>query len=348
MNYCPKISVIIPCYNSQKHISKCINSIIAQSYTDFELIIVNDCSTDNTHKIIQKYTYNDNRIIVVDHTKNKGAHAARLSGINIARGIYIAFIDSDDYVDVDYLEKLYNATEGEAIDMVCLSGHYQKFRLLQIKKQDLPSYNKHLINNLIKNPSNSELKKNFFGISQFPCYSAMKLYRKSILENIPNFDIFFNDDVLMIMYIFKKISSLKFISYYGYYYRIGGGSNLNNRYLSDFKKLFLLKKREISNWNFDSNFDPYTFILIELNNCFYEYFTRCILNGIKSNIIIDNIKCELSDELYNELNYLKTIHSLYTQEIQAILSKDYSKIYSIAKSKVTVLRKIKYFLSKII
>lgn len=101
------ISVIIPFYNDELYIQQCLTAIINQTFTDLEIILVDDGSTDHSLSIVQKYQALDNRIKVI-HEANQGQGAARNNGIRHAHGDYIAFIDADDYVTNDYLEFLYN------------------------------------------------------------------------------------------------------------------------------------------------------------------------------------------------------------------------------------------------
>lgn len=101
------ISIIVPVYNTETFIPKCIESILAQSYSDFELLLIDDGSTDNSGILCDKYSKIDKRIKVF-HTKNAGVGAARNTGIEKANGQYITFIDSDDYIDSHYLEYFFN------------------------------------------------------------------------------------------------------------------------------------------------------------------------------------------------------------------------------------------------
>ena len=96
------ISVIIPVYNTEKYLSECVNSVLAQTYNKFELILIDDGSKDNSGDICDWYAAQDNRIRVI-HQTNSGVSNARNKGINEANGIYIAFIDSDDIVNKWYL-----------------------------------------------------------------------------------------------------------------------------------------------------------------------------------------------------------------------------------------------------
>lgn len=98
----PKVSIIVPIYNSELHLSRCINSILAQTYTNFELILINDGSSDSSGKLCNDYATKDSRIIVI-HKENEGTSSARNKGLEIAKGEYITFIDSDDTISTDYL-----------------------------------------------------------------------------------------------------------------------------------------------------------------------------------------------------------------------------------------------------
>jgi glycosyltransferase involved in cell wall biosynthesis len=103
-----KISVIVPVYNVENFIRKCIDSILNQTFTNLEIILVNDGSTDNSGKICEEYAKKDKRIIVIQQ-KNRGQSAARNAGLDIATGDYIGFVDSDDYIASNMYEILYNS-----------------------------------------------------------------------------------------------------------------------------------------------------------------------------------------------------------------------------------------------
>ncbi len=106
----PKVSIIVPVYNTEKYLFKCLISLIRQSLKEIEIIIVNDGSTDGSQNIISQFAEADCRIKVLSQ-ENKKQGAARNSGTRIATGEYIGFVDSDDWVDLDYYEKLYNAAK---------------------------------------------------------------------------------------------------------------------------------------------------------------------------------------------------------------------------------------------
>lgn len=106
----PVISIIVPVYNVEKYINRCVDSILAQTFKDFELILVDDGSLDNCGAICDEYAEQDGRIYVI-HKNNGGVSSARNVGIKSARGNYIMFCDSDDYVDTDWLESMFRTIE---------------------------------------------------------------------------------------------------------------------------------------------------------------------------------------------------------------------------------------------
>ena len=112
------VSIVIPVYNVEKYLSKCIASVLAQTYKDFELILVDDGSPDNCGAICDEYAKKDSRIKVI-HKENGGVSSARNAGIKIAQGEFINFVDSDDTIPVDSLENLVNLQKDNNSDLVC-------------------------------------------------------------------------------------------------------------------------------------------------------------------------------------------------------------------------------------
>ena len=112
-----KVSIIIPCYNSKKYIERCLNSILKDKLKEKEIILINDGSTDNTLEIIEEYS-KKNKDIKIINQKNKGQSISRNNGLKEAKGKYIAFVDSDDWVEEDYFYKLYNCAEKNKSDYI--------------------------------------------------------------------------------------------------------------------------------------------------------------------------------------------------------------------------------------
>ncbi len=111
-----KVSIIIPVYNVEKYLEKCIESVLIQSLREIEVFIIDDGSSDASWKIIQRFAKMDKRIVAIKQ-QNAGAAVARNQGLTRAKGEYIGFVDSDDYVDVDYFEKLYKSAKKHKADI---------------------------------------------------------------------------------------------------------------------------------------------------------------------------------------------------------------------------------------
>lgn len=114
----PKISVIVPVYNSEKYLHRCIESLINQTLTDIEIILINDASTDNSYEILCEYQKTDTRIKVINCEKNGRQGTARNKGIKASTSKWIYFVDSDDWIDLELLEKNYASAETTNADMV--------------------------------------------------------------------------------------------------------------------------------------------------------------------------------------------------------------------------------------
>lgn len=113
-----KVSVIVPVYNTEKYLEECIQSILNQSLEEIELILVNDCSTDQSLRIMQQFEASDKRVKIIDLPMNVGVGDARNKGIDMAQGEYLAFVDSDDLIVGDMLEKLYEKGKSEHAEIV--------------------------------------------------------------------------------------------------------------------------------------------------------------------------------------------------------------------------------------
>lgn len=144
-----KISVIIPVYNAKNHIKTCFDSLFKQSDTNFQIICVNDGSTDNSLNILNEYAKNDCRIKVVSQ-KNEGPGSARNEGLKYARGEYILFLDIDDYLELDCIEKLYNIANKKDLDILFYNFIYENKAGTVQKLYDFTPYKDESKKQLIK------------------------------------------------------------------------------------------------------------------------------------------------------------------------------------------------------
>lgn len=192
----PTVSVIIPVYNAQEGIKQCLDSLLNQSFTDFEIILLNDGSTDNSLEVIKKYAAVNDFIRVIDK-ENEGVAKTRNKGIQLANGKYIVFIDNDDFVDSDYLERFYNAIDQEQLDIVL--GGYKRVNqeMKTLFKQDL---------------TQSEWSK-YIVVAPWA-----RIYRTSFLidNNIQFFDYPIGEDVVFTLTAYNLTEKIKIIDYNGY------------------------------------------------------------------------------------------------------------------------------------
>lgn len=205
----PLISVIMPVYNTEKYIHRAVDSILAQTFGDFELLLVNDGSTDASGAICEEYAANDSRVRVF-HKANGGISSARNHGLDHARGEWITIVDSDDYALPELLANY--GIEDCASDLVCQSMHVLDSRDQQFGQGCNTSYSKE--SELTPLEAALQLAdSNIFG------FTHTKAYRKSTIGN-DRFDtkIHLREDQEFLMRIIGRMSSVRFTNKCGYVY----------------------------------------------------------------------------------------------------------------------------------
>ena len=213
------ISVIIPVYNAESTLRRCLDSILNQLYSSLEIILVDDGSKDNSGRICDEYGEQDDRIIVI-HQGNKGVSLARNRGLDIAKGEYVGFVDSDDYIDPDYFKILLD-NMGKSKTDICFSA-------LEEVPNIAPST---LISN--KNDLVSLIIGQKFGNNAGP-YN--KLFKNSIIGSLRfDKDIFVGEDTLFDVEYAKKCRNGVFVNKVMYHYDQRTSSS---SYMSDPSKLF--------------------------------------------------------------------------------------------------------------
>lgn len=207
-----KVSIIVPVYGVEKYIAKCLDSLVNQTLEDIEVIVVNDGTKDNSQKIIDKYVKKYPNKIKSFIKENGGQGSARNYGLKKATGEYIGYVDSDDYVELDMYEKLYNKAREHNLDIV-ICGNYNVSEDYQTKKIDLEfiKYDDNKINALLG-------KKAVWN----------KIYKKNIIEDLEfRSKVWYEDFDFSI----KAICNAKKIDYINeplYDYLIREGSTMNN------------------------------------------------------------------------------------------------------------------------
>lgn len=222
------ISVIIPIYNNEKYLDDCLNSIINQTYKNLEIILIDDGSTDASYKICEKYKEQDSRIVLI-HKDNSGVADSRNLGLKASKGKYIAFIDSDDYIELNMFEKMHQEFLKNNID-ICVC-YYNKIYGKKVVSQ---IYNKVIDEN---NVNFYDLVLNTDYLIQG--YLWNKLFLKSSLKSYFNHDVFITEDLLFILQNYKENTKYKIIYEPLYNYRMQNDSALNSNVLNT-KKLSVI------------------------------------------------------------------------------------------------------------
>ena len=201
------ISVIIPVYNVERYLEECLNSIQYQSYTDIEVILVNDGSTDNSKTICERYREEDSRFLLINQ-KNQGQSVARNVGVAASKGEFIAFVDSDDIIQKNYLEKLMQYMTEE-VDIVESN--------FTVSKKDFLVENSKETTILFEGNSNEAVK--IFPNHVLSVNPVTKLYRREIVEAVPYPEGLIYEDIYCGIGMLKYIRKIIKIDYVGYYYR---------------------------------------------------------------------------------------------------------------------------------
>ncbi len=240
------ISIIVPVYNAEKYLRECIESILCQTYKTFELVLVDDGSSDNSGKICDEYATRDERIKVI-HKENGGVSSVRNLGIEVSNGEYITFIDSDDFVDEKYLELMHNRILETNSDM-CFC-HFDRF-----DETSFVEYKEKIPDKMDVNFSDPDfvefacwffkLKNNVFGSS------CRVLYKRFCIENVRfNPKIKISEDLIFVLNAILNSKSICSIPNVFYHYRINSSSASGT-----YKKDFLVSQLELKN-ELDSIFE---------------------------------------------------------------------------------------------
>lgn len=272
------ISIIVPVYNTENYLEKCLYSLVNQTYKNIEIIIIDDGSPDNSMNIIQKFVLADNRVKVITQ-KNQGLSGARNTGMNNANGDYIMFIDSDDWIEIDTCEKAINASEKYNADVVFWSyikefSDSQKDNYLFDKTEIIWSEKNinqlsrrmvGLVGDELANPQSIDNLVTAWG----------KLYKKSVIGDVRFTDtkIIGTEDALFNIEVFLGINSAVYIPDLLSHYRKDNESSLTHNYkkklVSRWKEMysrikFLLDKNDMSREYYDALKNRICFGLIGL------------------------------------------------------------------------------------
>ena len=221
------VSIIVPVYNTEKYLHKCLDSLINQTLKDIEIICVNDGSTDDSLKILNEYAQKDSRIKIITQ-ENKKQGAARNAGLEIATGEYIGYVDSDDWVDLDFYEKLYNAATKHHFDIALGTN-------IRVKK----NFNKKRLNiNEEKEYTTLQEKLDVNVQWKNPC-PTNKIYKKTLLDknNIKWPEGVFCEDRIYTLKAVYYANGIVTVPNVNYYYYKNPSSTVNTRVTQHLQKM---------------------------------------------------------------------------------------------------------------
>ena len=241
-NLTKKISVILPVYNSEKFLRKCIESVINQSYKNLEIIVINDGSKDNSLKILEEYEGKDNRIHIINK-ENTGVSDTRNVGIDVATGDYIAFVDGDDWIELEMLEKMLDNIERTGSD-VLRCGYFRNYEdnTQKIIRNSCDDINERVLDK--KYIKKHIIPKILSG--EMPGYVPVLLIKRDILKEINHFDcrLAMREDTVFYIDLFLNIENLYIMDepLYHYYYNENSASNSSQNYIRNFDNLILVNE----------------------------------------------------------------------------------------------------------
>lgn len=319
-----KLSVIIPVYNTQEYLERCLKSVVNQTLKEIEIIILNDGSTDESEKIILEYCNNDNRIKYYKHN-NIGLGPTRNIGIEKANGKYIAFVDSDDFVDLSMFEKLYDKAIKNNSDIVCCELYlYKNNNDKKIRKE---------FDDNIDIELKLENLENFFRDYYFGkiySYNACdKIYKSSLLKNKnimfgDNKKIFSEDNYfqLRVLQFAQKISFLNIPLYY-YYIR---STSIMNSYKNDLMKMNLKMGEEFIEFAKISK-DEKLMNKIMANNVF-NWIIESTINNLNDNKFADKLKIDINT-LKRSMVYNMYINNMFKNKSYLLEPNKYRRYFMI-------------------
>ena len=229
----PALSIIVPVYNVEKYLPRCLDSILNQTFEDFELILVNDGSTDGSLRILRQYEQKDRRVLVLDN-KNSGVSAARNSGLKVASGKYVGIIDSDDWIDSDMYEKMIESLEASCCDIACC-----KVAVVEEKTGNISFCDSSLPPIL----SGEDFMAHIFGLPESVLTSSCnKLYIRDNIKEYFDENIRMDEDTKFLVHYCLNVKKASFIDSVSYYYNRHVGSFTMSDTKNIIKGLFIRRK----------------------------------------------------------------------------------------------------------
>jgi glycosyltransferase involved in cell wall biosynthesis len=218
-----KISIIIPVYNSEKYLARCINSILSQTFEDFECLLIDDCSADNSLEICNHFKRIDNRIKVYSKQQNEGTAQARKTGVFHAVGEYTIFVDNDDWIEPTMLEELYTKIKSENYDMVCCDYYIDDSHKTEYRKQN------------IENKTYLELIREIIACTDFMPVTWNKLVKTEIYQKTSFPKTIFSEDRAIMSQVLYYCKTIGYVNKAFYHWCLipTSASNCGQRFIKN-------------------------------------------------------------------------------------------------------------------
>ena len=238
------ISVIVPVYNVEEYLEECLESIRQQTFTDIEVILVNDGSTDSSKEICERFCQADNRFKLINQ-ENQGQSVARNRGVKESVGQFIMFVDSDDVINTNVLEVLlpYMKTDVDIVEC----------RMTRKKEEFF--LNK--TSTIVFEGNSKEAILNCIAFKEVKYCAFKKLYRREIVEKIPFLEGYIYEDVFTGINYLKHIQKIVVIDYIGYYYRVRANSTMTKSFNEKDLDIFKVGNKLIDSFKDDEDMLPY-------------------------------------------------------------------------------------------
>ena len=238
------ISVIVPVYNVEEYLEECLESIRQQTFTDIEVILVNDGSTDSSKEICERFCQADSRFKLINQ-ENQGQSVARNRGVKESVGQFIMFVDSDDVINTNVLEVLlpYMKTDVDIVEC----------RMTRKKEEFF--LNK--TSTIVFEGNSKEAILNCIAFKEVKYCAFKKLYRREIVEKIPFLEGYIYEDVFTGINYLKHIRKIVVIDYIGYYYRVRANSTMTKSFNEKDLDIFKVGNQLIDSFKDDENMLPY-------------------------------------------------------------------------------------------
>lgn len=281
-----KVSIIVPIYNMEQYLNRCLESIINQTYENIEIILINDGSKDNSLEICKNYAKKDNRIMIIDQ-KNSGVSSARNSGLDKATGEYLAFVDPDDWIDKDGIEKMVDFELKQKCDIAFFD--YKINNEIQKSEKVNLEYTKETKDEFIKLLISGDV----------PGYLWRLLIKKDITKKIKfKLDLPMAEDLVFILEILKNANSINKSNeaYYNYFLTENSITRGSQKYIKNLHNTFMLNKyindiyKEYENIANTKHISEIGLYLLKMHR-----------DGYEENIIKEEFDFLVNDKKYKEM-----------------------------------------------